>query len=254
MSEVGPVHDSKTHHSNFCDSHTVQDTMMRSGKLWRADLSIEPATSKASGKTRVSQCSRRTLKDYFEALCLSVAERTGSVRTEGFPEAATPLERFVIHDRILEESARVLLCLNQNLAENSLQIKGEKVVEYARSVWSCMSLQDQQDLAKLNPPNLGELLHTQESQLLYLRTTDRMLAYVIKGIHLKMSSLKEDSPSFKAAQKLINKWIYAILWADHMAYQKDPMEELRNVLDATGLISRGDAQSPVHQQIDNGGI
>lgn len=134
MSEVGPVHDSKMHHSDFYDSHTVQDTMMRSGELWRADLSIEPATSKASGKTRVSQCSRRTLKDYFEALCLSVAERTGSVNSEGFPEAATPLERAVFHERILEERTRVLHFLNQNLAENSLQIKGEKVVEYAQSV------------------------------------------------------------------------------------------------------------------------
>jgi hypothetical protein len=112
VSEVVAVHNLKTRHSNFYDSHTVQDTMMRSGKLWRADLSIEPATSKPSGQMRASQCSRKTLKDYFEALCLSVAERTGSVKSEGFPESATPLERAVIHERILEERTRVLACLD----------------------------------------------------------------------------------------------------------------------------------------------
>lgn len=79
-----------------------------------------------------------------------------------------------------------------------------------------------------------------------------MLAYVIKGFHLEMSSLKENSPSFKAAQVQVNKWMYAIVWADRMACQKDPVEELYNILAATGSIGRGEAQSPVHQTTDGG--
>ena len=75
-----------------------------------------------------------------------------------------------------------------------------------------MSRKDRQDLAKLNPPNLGELLHIQESQLQNLRTADLMLAYVIKGIHWEVSSLEEDSPAFKAVQRVINEWMYAICY------------------------------------------